>query len=234
MTGGSVWAVVPVKPFRAAKLRLAAMLDAGERAQLARVMLEDVLGAVMASRDRLAGVIVLTADEEAAALARAFDAAVLDETVPAGLNAALAMAAAELAGDPDSIMLVIPGDLPQLSAEAIARMIDLLDAPRSVALLPASGDGGTNLLACRPADVIPPSFGPSSFERHSRAARRAGITPRVLTCAVLGRDIDRPDDLAAFLELNTATRTHALLSTLEMADRLIRRPVHHEGTKLTT
>jgi 2-phospho-L-lactate guanylyltransferase len=132
------------------------------------------------------------------------------------------MAADYLTGDPNTSMLVIPGDLPHLSADAILQMIDLLDAPRSVALLPASGDGGTNLLACRPVDVIPPSFGPSSFERHSRAAHRAGITPRVLTDRRLGRDIDRADDLAAFLSLGTATRTHRFLSRLEIAERLVR------------
>jgi 2-phospho-L-lactate guanylyltransferase len=233
MTNGSTWAVVPVKPFGSAKLRLAAILDAGERAQLARVMLEDVLEAIAASSDRLAGVIVLTADENAAALARTFDAVVLDETAPAGLNAALTMAARYLTGDPNTSMLVIPGDLPHLSVNAILRTIDLLEAPRSVALLRASGDGGTNLFACRPADVIPPSFGPSSFERHSRAAHRAGIAPSVLVFPDLGHDIDRPDDLAAFMSLGTATRTHKFLTALGIAERLIRPPVHHEDTRIT-
>ncbi len=226
MRSGAAWAVVPVKPFSTAKLRLAAILDADERAQLARVMLEDVLDAIAASGDRLAGLIVLTADEDAAAIARTFDAVVLDETVPAGLNAALAMAAEYLAGDPSTSMLVIPGDLPHLSVDAILQMIDLLDAPRSVALLPASGDGGTNLFACRPVDVIPPSFGPSSFERHSRAAHRAGIAPNVLVLPALGQDIDRPDDLAAFMSLGTATRTHNFLAALGIAKRLETRLPH--------
>lgn len=233
MGNGTVWAVVPVKPFRDAKFRLAPVLDAGERAALARVMLEDVLGVLAASADRLAGVMVLTADREAAAMARRFDAAVLVETAPAGLNGAVTIAAAHVAENAAAGMLVIPGDLPHLSGAAIAQITELLDAPRSVALLPASGDAGTNLFACRPANVIPPRFGPSSFKRHLAETRRAGITARVLTCPRLGRDIDRPDDLAAFLAMGTATRTHAYLSTLEIADRLLRRPVHHEGTKFT-
>jgi 2-phospho-L-lactate guanylyltransferase len=226
MTSGQTWAVVPVKPFHSAKVRLAAVLDAAERAHLARVMLEDVLDAVARTGDLLAGCIVLTADEDAAALARQFDVVVLEEPVPAGLNGALAMAAAHLSGDPNTSMLVIPADLPHLSAEAIGQVVDLLDAPRSVALLRASGDGGTNLLGCRPADVIPPSFGPSSFARHSRAAHRTGIVPRVLTCPALGQDIDRPGDLAAFLALGTATRTHQFLTRFGIAERLVRRPLH--------
>jgi 2-phospho-L-lactate guanylyltransferase len=217
------WAVVPVKPFRAAKKRLSAILDANERAYLARVMFEDVLDAVAASGHLLAGLIVLTADDEAATLARARDAIVLREADPANLdnlNRALAHAAARLAGDPGAAMLVVPTDLPQISAAAIAQMVGLLDAARAVVLVPASDDGGTNLLGCRPANVIPPSFGPSSFEQHARAARRAGIAPRVLACPVLGQDIDRPDDLVAFLSLGTATRTNLFLSTLDLTSRV--------------
>jgi len=41
MSGRDVWAVVLVKPFRLAKQRLAGVLDAGERSELARVMLLD-------------------------------------------------------------------------------------------------------------------------------------------------------------------------------------------------
>ncbi len=84
MTRGKTWAVVPVKPFHSAKVRLAAILDAAERAHLARVMLEDVLDAVARTGDLLAGCIVLTADEDAAALARQFDVLVLEEPAPAG------------------------------------------------------------------------------------------------------------------------------------------------------
>jgi 2-phospho-L-lactate guanylyltransferase len=216
----SAWAVVPVKPFHAAKQRLSSVLHAAERMKLARLMVEDVLSAVAASRDRLSGLIVLTADDTAAALARDYGAVVLRDDFPAGLNAALALAVTRLSSQSDAAMLVLPADLPHVSPEAIGRMIDLLDKPRSVALLAASHDGGTNLLACRPANVISPSFGPSSLELHRQAAQRAGILPRMLACPALGQDIDRPDDLAAFLSLGTATRTHAFLSRLHITERL--------------
>jgi 2-phospho-L-lactate guanylyltransferase len=216
----SAWAVVPVKPFHAAKLRLSPVLDGAERAQLARLMLEDVLSAVAASSHRLEGLIVVTADDAAAALAREYGALVLRETVSAGLNAALALAVTCLSNSPDAGMLVIPADLPHISSDAIAQIIALLATPRSVALIEASNDGGTNVLASRPANIIPPSFGPSSFERHWQAAHRAGIAPRALVCPALGQDIDRPDDLVAFLSLGTATRTHAFLSRLRIAERL--------------
>jgi hypothetical protein len=44
----------------------------------------------------------------------------------------------------------------------------------------------------------------------------------VVTSLDLGQDIDRPDDLVAFLAMDTATRTHAFLSRPEIAERLPR------------
>jgi 2-phospho-L-lactate guanylyltransferase len=216
MTGTSVWAVVPVKPFRVAKARLSTALNADNRARLARVMLEDVLDAMVASRHLLAGLLVVTADDEAAPIARSHGAIVLSEAAPAGINRAIARALDHLAGAPEAGMLVVPADLPQVSAAAVERIVGLLGAPRAVAIVPAT-DGGTNLLACKPAGIIPPSFGPLSFDRHRQAARLAGVTPTILAWSDLGHDVDRPEDLAAFLSLGTASRTHAFLSSLAIA-----------------
>jgi 2-phospho-L-lactate guanylyltransferase len=224
VTSSTVWAVVPVKPFRVAKARLGTALGAVERAHLARVMVEDVLGALEASRHVLAGLIVLTTDDEAAAIARDHGALVMDEAAPAGINAAigravdyLAVAARGAAHPQEAGMLVVPADLPHIRAAAVERIVGLLDAPRAVAIVPATSDRGTNLLACRPAGIIPPSFGPQSFDRHCEAARQAGVTPTILAWADLGRDVDRPEDLAAFISLGTSTRTHAFLSSLGRA-----------------
>ena len=50
-----LWAVVPVKNLQDAKQRLASVLSAGERLELFRAMLEDVLSALSECRG-LAGV----------------------------------------------------------------------------------------------------------------------------------------------------------------------------------
>lgn len=218
MNRANIWAVVPVKPFTTAKLRLAGALTPSQRTQLTRLMAEDVLDALAASKHLLAGVLVVTADAEAAALAQHRGAEVLPEPAPAGINQALALAAGRLMDD-DSGMIVIPTDLPHISADAIEKLVHLLAAPCSVALVPATEDGGTNLLALRPARIIPLSFGPNSFERHRKAAHTAGILPSILRAPELGRDIDRPEDLEAFMSLHTATRTHAFLASLGLAER---------------
>jgi 2-phospho-L-lactate guanylyltransferase len=213
------WAVVLVKPFRLAKQRLATVLDASERAQLARVMLEDVLCALDACRQRLAGVMVVTADEDAMSIARRHDAVILAETTVNGLNAAIVHALTHLSGHGDASILVVPADLPQLSSTDIEDVIDLIDGTPAVALVRAS-DGGTNLLACRPAGVIAASFGFDSFRAHCIAAVQQGVTPTVRFAPHLALDLDRPEDLTAFVSLQSVTRTHAFLARLDICSRV--------------
>jgi 2-phospho-L-lactate/phosphoenolpyruvate guanylyltransferase len=219
MSHRTVWAVVLVKPFARAKQRLAEVLDAGERAELARLMLEDVLTAIDGCRDRLAGVIVVTADAHAADIARRHQALALVEAAPVGINAAIGQAVNHLVERPGAGIVVVPADLPQLVPNDIEEMIDLIDGPRAVALVRAS-DGGTNLLACRPAGVIAPRFGPDSFNAHCVAAAREGMTPTVRFAPHLGLDIDRAHDLLAFISRGSATATHEYLSTLNIQARL--------------
>ena len=222
MRRASVWAVVPVKPFAVAKVRLAPVLDAAERAHLVRLMFEDVLAALTASRHLLGGVLVPTADREAAEIARRHGAVVVAEDSPSGLNSAIEQAVRCISPDAGDGMLVVPADLPQLSAASIDPIVRLLDAPELVVLVQAPADGGTNLLGCRPAGAIPPLFGPQSFWRHREAARHAGIRTSIVKNRELEQDIDRPDDLVAFLSMESAvqTRTHAFVSSLDIADRL--------------
>jgi 2-phospho-L-lactate guanylyltransferase len=222
MRRASVWAVVPVKPFDVAKLRLAPVLDAAERAHLARLMFEDVLAALTASRHLLCGVLVPTSDRQAAEIARRHGAAVIAEDSPSGLNPAIERAIGWIASAAGDGMLVVPADLPQLSTASIDQIVRSLDAPEAVALVQAPADGGTNVLACRPAGVISPLFGPQSFWRHREAARHAGIRTSIVKNRELEQDIDRPDDLLAFLSMGTAvrTQTHAFVSSLDIADRL--------------
>lgn len=222
MMTGAVWAVVPVKRFTTAKSRLAPVLDETERARFARLMFEDVLDALAGCRKSLAGIVVVTADEDATILARERQAAVVVEPAGGSINAALGLAVRRLDQGRDDGMIVVPSDIPHLSPDVIAMAADAISRPRTLAAVAATDDGGTNLLACRPADAIPLCFGPRSFERHCRAARRAGIVPQVLDAPDIGLDIDRPENLAAFLSLQSRTRAHTFLRAVDLSSRLER------------
>jgi 2-phospho-L-lactate guanylyltransferase len=203
-----IWAIVPVKSLAAAKQRLAPLLGCSEREMLARAMFEDVLDACVAARS-LAGTVVVTADDEVTRIAHRAGACTFRELHQRGTNAAVETGIRAVTGCASGV-IVVPADLPQVTAgtlDAVARLC----SSKALVLVPASRDGGTNLLACAPPDLIVTSFGPDSFERHFQEACRVGIQPVVISPGRLDLDLDRPEDIHSFLDLPTDTRTRRVL-----------------------
>ena len=219
MSGPSLWAVVPVKSFASAKIRLAAVLSADERGALARAMFEDVLD-VLARSLSIAGVLVVSDDPQAAAIASLAGASVLRDPPEGGLNASVRAAARALAAGRQGGMLVVPADLPQITPADIELISLGHRRSPAVTLVAASRDGGTNALACSPPEVMPALFGDDSFRCHREAALALGLTPRVLSLPRFERDIDRPDDLLDFLRKASPTRTYACLKASAAVHRI--------------
>ena len=212
MNSGAIWVVMPVKRFASAKSRLSSVLSHSERAELACAMTEDVLDVAMSCRSALAGIVVVTSEDTAADAARARGAEVMIDAYDDGINVAVRQALAGLERSSDVGVIVVPSDIPHLTCEAVMRAVAALSRTDVLAIASAARDGGTNLLACRPAGAMPLNFGPFSFDRHCQAARAAGLSIELLDAPELALDIDCPEDLPPFLALNTPTRTHALLS----------------------
>ena len=217
----NLWAVLPVKSLPIAKQRLAPLLDPSERRRLARTMLEDVLGACSGARS-LARIVVVTADDAVAAIAERAGARVLKEARERGTNAAI-QAGIGAATAFASGVIVLPADVPHVTAASIDAAARLCVREGALVLVPASRDGGTNLLACTPPDLIETSFGAGSFVRHRERARQAGIEPILPSLGRLDLDLDRPQDIDSFLAMPATTRTHRVLLDLDVPARL--RPV---------
>jgi 2-phospho-L-lactate guanylyltransferase len=211
----TLWAVVPVKPFEQAKTRLVPVLSLADRMILARAMLEDVLAA-LAGTPSLAGILVVTSDPTAQKIAQLAGAEVLAEQVNAGISAAVANASHHLALADCGGMLVVPADLPLITPVDVDLIVRAHRGPPSVTMIAASIDGGTNALACSPPDAMSFYFGKGSFKRHWSEAESRGITPRLLTLPRFGLDIDRPEDLFAFLSTPSLTRSYAFLSSKDI------------------
>jgi 2-phospho-L-lactate guanylyltransferase len=212
MTGGTAWALVPVKILDAAKRRLAGALDLAGRRGLMRAMLADVLDTLMAAPG-LDGVAVISRDKEVARQVGARGVRVLPET-GVGLNAAVAQAARILAGEGCATMLVVAADVPLARPEEIAEILGAQRAAPALTLVPDRHRVGTNALACTPPAACTPRFGGRSLERHLEAAHRAGIPVSVLELPGLGLDLDTPDDLAVLRQRPGTTRTQAFLRDL--------------------
>ena len=207
--GAKIWTLVPVKRFDQAKQRLSDVLDAQERAALARTMLYDVLRA-LADVPELAGIAVITNDEAAAQMAQGFGARVLDDPAPGGTNAAVASGVTKLREVGADAVLVVPADIPLVQPSDLrACLLARRYAP--VVLAPASRDGGTNMLLQDCAADFTPAFGPDSFARHLAMARTARLPVGLVLRARIGLDIDRPVDLESLLGRADRCATQGIL-----------------------
>jgi 2-phospho-L-lactate guanylyltransferase len=205
----SVWAVVPIKDTDQSKQRLAGLLSAAPRRELALAMAEDVLAALAQVRE-LAGVLVVTTDKAAGALAVRFGATVSDEHTRAGHTAAVAGAQRRLARDSFG-MLALPGDVPLIEADDVRALLAAHRPAPAFTIAPAHDQLGSNAVLATPADAVTLRFGDNSFFPHLAAARARGIEPTVVPLPRIALDIDTPDDLARFLALPSRTRARALL-----------------------
>jgi 2-phospho-L-lactate guanylyltransferase len=219
MAGNSqVSVLVPVKTLRLAKQRLAPVLTASERQRLAAVMLEDVIEACLAARAFL-DVALVTSDPVVMAMARRRGVVAIEEGTVNGVNAAIRTGLRNMPS-PVAGIVILPADVPHVSAAALECAAKCCSRENTVVLIAASRDGGTNLLACSPADLVEPSFGADSFVRHRASARRIGIEPIQSLPGQPDLDLDYPEDLRSFITMRTATRTHSLLMDWALPERL--------------
>lgn len=205
-----LWAAVPVKKTVNAKQRLAGLLAPERRSGLALAMLEDVLGALTAVSS-LAGIVVVTVDPAASRLAMRFGARIVTENAQDGHTGAVAGAARLLAREGRAGMMTVPGDVPLITPEDVESLLAAHECAPSVTIVPAHDLRGSNAVLCSPPDAMPLRFGEDSFLPHLQAAERRGIRPRIVRLPRIALDIDRPEDLAAFLRLPSHTRTRAFL-----------------------
>ncbi|MBI2759822.1 MAG: 2-phospho-L-lactate guanylyltransferase [Chloroflexi bacterium] len=212
-------ALVPVKAAAAGKERLARALVPVERAALVRAMLRDVVGTLRAS-PLLHAVAVTSPDAAMLALAEAMGARALPEPADVrGLNGALAAGIARLAADGAEAVLIVQGDVPEISLAEIGVMVAPPLGARLVRAVP-SADGGTSALLLFPPTVIAPAFGPDSFARHADAAPAAGAAFERCELTALAWDIDRPEDIERLVHGGRDTHTRRLLVEIGVAERM--------------
>lgn len=178
-------AVIPYKGDGATKSRLSAAMSANDRSLLGRRLRDHVL--------------------EVVSKAKGLDAVALVSTEPAngttfiadpglGLNGAVEAGAAWAEDQGAEAILILPADLPFLTAADVAAMIKG-QWNETRAVVAPSKDGGTGGLLLQPPGVIRPAFGPHSAQHHVNLLRAVGVEPVILHRSGLALDIDLPEDL---------------------------------------
>lgn len=215
-------AVLPVKRFADGKQRLAADLGKGTRRALVEAMVTDVLIALRRA-ERIDGTLVVTGEAAMEAIAHGYDAATVTDREDAGHNDAAILGIEEAIARGARRVILVPGDCPALNPKELDALLTRAPAPRpEVVIIPDRHGTGTNGLVLTPPDIITPSFGEGSFERHAAAAREAGAVVRVEELASLVLDVDTAEDLAALREALGGGHGNAA-HTRGMLNRLARR-----------
>jgi 2-phospho-L-lactate guanylyltransferase len=194
----ALWAIIPVKPLRRGKSRLAKVISAAERADLNQYLLQHTIQ-VLSKIEEIEHILVISRDREALALARDLGARTVQEYGSPGLNTALSRAV-EIAKSCETCgVLVIPADLPRLAADDIRKILVHRKKPPVVVIAPDRKKQGTNALFLCPPDLIGFKYGEGSFEKHVQEARDAGVRLEICELPSLELDLDDPEDLA-FIE----------------------------------
>jgi len=205
----TIWAVLPVKEMAAAKHRLSPMLSPAERIALMRVMVGEVLAALLAARG-LAGVAVVTLDDWSMAEAARQGARVITTGARDGHTGSVIAAARVLMAEGASGMLTMPGDIPAVTPVEIEALLAAHGAAPALTIAPAHDEQGSNGVLLSPPDAVPLRFGENSYFPHLAAARAQGIAPRVVQLPGVAMDIDHPADIARFAGLAVAAGTRSL------------------------
>ncbi len=190
----TIWAIVPVKPLRQGKSRLAGTLSEDQRTRLNRTLLEHTLN-TLAEIGEIDKIMVVSRDPAALALARSHGArSLMEEGTPhlnTGLQRATAVARAHGAGG----VLVLPADLPLISPREVRAILKRGLNPPVVVIAPDRREDGTNGLFMNPAGIIEYDFGPGSYRRHCERAEAAGASLEIVNRKALALDLDVPEDL---------------------------------------
>jgi len=184
---------VPVKPPTEAKSRLAEVLSPGKRTAVAWHLCERTL-ATVERWPRADLRLIVSRDAELLADAGRRGWIAVPEEV-ADLNSALRQVAARATREGAGALLVLPADLPLLTAADLERLATLAgEGTPVVVIAPCRRGDGTNALLLRPPDAIPFAFGPASFAEHCRLAEGRRVPVHVFRSPTLALDVDTPED----------------------------------------
>jgi 2-phospho-L-lactate guanylyltransferase len=179
------------------------VLSEEERADLNRKLLVHTID-TLTEIPEIEQVLVVSRDQGALALAREHGARTVQENGAPQLNIALARATVVAKNYVTRGVLIVPADLPLISAEDVRAMLEKVQNPPVVVVAPDRHHQGTNALLVCPVGLIDYDFGPDSFQRHCDRAQEAGARLEICELPSLALDVDLPEDLDLVeSELNT-------------------------------
>lgn len=190
----TTWAIVPVKPLRRGKSRLAVLLSEEQRTCLNRYLLEHTLTIL----NKISGIehtLVVSRDPAALALTRSMGGRTVLEDGAPQFNTAIKRATIVAQAQGARAVFILPADLPLIEPSDLEALLSKGVNPPVVVIAPDRRLDGTNSLLINPAGLIEYGYGLGSFQRHCQRAKEAGARLVVVNSERIGLDLDLPEDL---------------------------------------
>ncbi len=204
----AVYAIVPVKVLDNSKRRLSQVLNQQQRKLLTMAMLGDVLTAISSSA--IKKTVVVSDDVLVESTAAKYGAIYLKEKGH-GLNSAIRSATEWCILNGADSTLVLPADIPLVSALDINSMLALGGKEQSVVVVAPSHNGGTNALFLKPPNAIDACFGARSFRKHVNKALSRCVPLKLHYSNSVAMDMDEKSDLEKLLQTPNGTQSKAYL-----------------------
>lgn len=210
--------LIPIKDPARAKTRLAGLLSPDERRGLAWAMFEDVSEAVTRAT-KPDCISLVSSFGPAIEHARRLGWDVIVEESQVSESASIDRASVILGRRGFDAVLRLPADVPLVRPSDVDELLSAgLVAPAAL-IVPSREGTGTNAIMRTPPAIFPSRFGPNSLALHLEEASRAGAACQIVHNPAIALDIDEPPDVDALIELGRGTRSHELLSGLDLASR---------------
>ena len=207
----SLWAIVPIKPLRRGKSRLASVLSDSEREQLNQTLLIKTIQCLKEINE-IDQILIVSYDPTALTLSRDYGVRTIQESRKTNINKALRKGTMAAKAFNVSSILIIPADLPLINVEAVRGLISRSKNPPEIIITPDRRMNGTNALYINPVGILDYDFGIWSFKKHVEQAERKNIHVEIYNNDKLSFDLDMPEDLAYLKEIKNTKNEFAFIN----------------------
>jgi 2-phospho-L-lactate/phosphoenolpyruvate guanylyltransferase len=187
------WVIIPVKPFKQGKSRLRACFGRQDLYALNYNLFVQTIENVKTA-GCFNGILVVSRDRHAQAIAKQNGLEICVEQRPSSLNLAVSQAMDCIEQRGGRQVLVLPTDLPQLTPGDLVTSLDLLPN-LGVLIVPDHFYRGTNALGMSNPKLIEAAFGTNSFHNHCSQAQQKELNLRVYYNQAIMHDLDTQPDL---------------------------------------
>jgi 2-phospho-L-lactate guanylyltransferase len=201
----SICVVIPVKPLVEAKMRMASILTATERANLTICMLEDMLFS-MAQSKVCDTIFVVSRDQKVLQEAIRFGSRTIKEKGE-GLNSAISQTMEFCVSNCYEAILILLADIPLITPRDVDTLIEMICEEPVTVMAPSRREDGTNALLQKPPNIFPTKYGKNSFNIHKQMATASGAQLKIFRSPTIALDIDTVEDLK-FCEQAPHTKTY--------------------------